>query len=77
MSSYALCEVSLLTLTALSMDRLLALLLGIGYRQIVTLKRTCIITATFWIFSVAAASFSFLHIRISFWYGIVVNFHAQ
>ena len=59
------------------MDRLLALLLGIRYRQIVTLKRTCIITATFWIFSVAAASFSFLHTRISFWYGIVVNFHAQ
>ena len=77
MSSYALCGVSLLTLTALSIDTLLALLLGIRYRQIVTLKRTCIITATFWIFSVAAASFSFLHTRISFWYGIVVNFHAQ
>ena len=77
MSSYALYGVSLLTLTALSMDTLLALLLGIRYRQIVTLKRTCIITATFWIFSVAAASFSFLHTRISFWYGIVVNFHAQ
>ena len=77
MSSYLLCGVSLLTLTALSMDTLLALLLGIRYRQIVTLKRTCIITATFWIFSVAAASFSFLHTRISFRYGIVVNFHAQ
>ena len=49
-SSYALCGVSLLTLTAISVDRLLALWLGIRYRQIVTLKRTYIITATFWIF---------------------------
>ena len=46
-SSFALCGVSLLTLTAISVDRLLALLLGIKYRQIVTLKRTRIITATY------------------------------
>ena len=71
-SSFALCGVSLLTLTAISVDRLLALLLGIRYRQIVTLKRTCIITATFWIFSVAAASFSVLHTRITLWCGIIV-----
>ena len=48
-SSYALCLVSLLTLTAKSVNILPLLLLGIRYRQIVTLKRTCIITATFWI----------------------------
>ena len=71
-SSYALCLVSLLTLTAISVDRLLALLLGISYKQIVTLKRMCITTATFWILSVAAASFSVSHTRISIWYGIVV-----
>ena len=71
-SSYALCLVSLLTLTAISVDRLLALLLGIRYKQIVTLKRTCITNATFWILSVAAASFSVSHTRISIWYGIVV-----
>ena len=41
-SGYALCGVSLLTSTAISVDRLLALLLGIRYRQTVTLKRTCI-----------------------------------
>ena len=71
-SSFALCGVSLLTLTAISVDRLLALLLGIRYRQIVTLKRTCIITATFWIFSVAAASFSVSHARITLWCSIIV-----
>ena len=70
-SSFALCGVSLLTLTAISVDRLLALLLGIRYRQIVTLKRTCIITATFWILSVAAGSFSVSHARISDWYAII------
>ena len=71
-SGFALCGVSLLTLTAISVDRLLALLLGIRYRQIVTLKRTCIITATFWIFSVAAASLSVSHTRITLWCGIIV-----
>ena len=65
-SSYALCGVSLLTLTAISVDRLLAsLLLGTRYRQIITLKRTYIITTTFWILSVAAGSFSILHTRIN------------
>ena len=71
-SSIALCGVSLLTLTAISVDRLLALLLGIRYRQIVTLKRIYIITTTFWIFSVAAGSFSILHTRITLWCGIIV-----
>ena len=71
-SGFVLCSVSLLTLTAISVDRLLALLLEIRYRQIVTLKRTCIITASFWILSVAAASFSILHTRIAVWCKIIV-----
>ena len=70
--SFALCGVSLLTLTAISVDRLLALLLGIRYRQIVTLKRIYITTTTFWIFSVAAGSFSILHTRIILWCSIIV-----
>ena len=71
-SSFALCGVSLLTLTAISVDRLLALLLGIRYRQIVTLKRTRIITATFWIFSVACGSFSVSRPQITLWCGVIV-----
>ena len=72
-SSFALYGVSLLTLTAISVDRLLAaLLLGTRYRQIITLKRTYIITTTFWILSVAAGSFSILHTRISIWFGIIL-----
>ena len=70
-SSIALCGVSLLTLTAISVDRLLALLLGIRYRQVVTLKRTCIITATFWIVCAACGSFFVLRPQITFWCGII------
>ena len=41
--------VSLMTMTAISVDRLLALLLGLRYKQIVTLKRTYTIVANFWV----------------------------
>ena len=47
-TSYPLCGVSLLTSTAISVDRLLALLLGLRYRQFVTLKRTYLALAVFW-----------------------------
>ena len=39
-TNYTLCGVSVGTLTAISVDRLLALLLGLRYRPFVTLKRT-------------------------------------
>ena len=44
-SYHALCSVSLSTLTAISVDRLLALLLGLRYKEIVTLRRGYIILA--------------------------------
>ena len=47
---------SLFTLTAISVDRLLALLLGLRYRQVVTLKRTCWIIITFWVLSAGCAT---------------------
>ena len=42
-AGFSLCTVSLLTLTAMSVDRLLALLLRLRYKQVVTLKRTYVI----------------------------------
>ncbi|XP_022809628.1 melanocortin receptor 5-like [Stylophora pistillata] len=54
-TTLGLCTVSLLTMTAISVDRLLALLLGLRYRQIVTLKRTYIIVAAIWAYSLAGA----------------------
>ena len=66
-TSYTLCSVSLLTLTAISVDWLLALSFGLWYRQVVTLKRTYIVVATFWVVSVVPASFLTLNPRITFW----------
>ena len=46
---HILTEVSLWTVTAISLDRLLALLLGLRYKQVVTLKRTYALVCTFWV----------------------------
>ena len=59
-----LCSVSLITLTAISVDRLLALLLGLRYREVVTLKRTRLIATGGWIVSIVGASISFLNLFI-------------
>ena len=58
-SGYTLCDVSLLTLAAISVDRLLALLLGLRYRQVVTLKRTHIAVIGLWIMCIVGASTTF------------------
>ena len=63
-TSYVMCSVSLLTLTTTSMDRLLALLLGLRYRQVVTLKRTRMTVAILWILSIVNTSSYFWDIRI-------------
>ena len=62
--SVTLCSVSLVTLTAISVDRLLAWLLGLRYRQVVTLRRTYSIVIGGWIVSIVGASTSFLNILI-------------
>ena len=67
-ASFIFCSVSLLTVTAISVDRLLALLLGLGYRQVVTFRRTFITVTSFWILSIVVVSTVFLNLRISSWY---------
>ena len=51
LTGYSLCSVSLFTSTAISVDRLLALLLGLRYRQVVTLKRMCLTVTLSWVVS--------------------------
>ena len=46
---HILTGLSLWTLTAISVDRLLALLLGLKYKQVVTLKRTYALVGSFWV----------------------------
>ena len=66
-SGYSLCSVSLLTSVAISVDRLLALLLGLRYRQVVTLRRTCITAIGFWILPMVASSTLFWNSPIRSW----------
>ena len=47
LAGYILCSMSLLTLSAISVDSLLALLLALRYRQVVTLKRTNMVVRSF------------------------------
>ncbi|XP_022789579.1 adenosine receptor A3-like [Stylophora pistillata] len=60
-------SVSLLTMTAISVDRLLALLLGLRYRQVVTVRRVRLLVFTFWVLSTLNATVFLysIHIAIS------------
>ena len=55
-ASYILCSVSLLVLTAISVDRLLALWLGLRYRQVVTLTRVYITVIVMWVLPIVATT---------------------
>ena len=70
-TGYALCSVSLLTLTAISVDRLLAMLLGLRYKAIVTLKRMYIVLAIFLVVCLVTGLFSHLNHRIALWYILI------
>ena len=71
-ASYLLCGVSLLTLSAISVDRLLALFLGLRYRQIVSLKRAAVVVITFWTVSIVCAMVYVRSYRITIWYSHIV-----
>ena len=65
--------VSLLTMTAISLDRLLALLLGLKYRQVVTLKLTYMIVITFLVLCTVCSATWFWNPVINLWFGIIVT----
>ena len=71
-AGYTLSSVSLLTITAIGVDRLLALMLGLKYRKVVTLKRTYVIVVTFWAVSTAAATAWLANDVITYWYGKIM-----
>ena len=72
-SSVILCMVSLSTLTAISVDRLFALLLGLRYRQVVTLRRACVIVSGFWILSIVGSSTIFWNPHILPWCQYIIT----
>ena len=57
---YVLVAVSILTLAAISVDRLLALLLGMRYRHVVTLCRVRVLIACVWFIAVLNACLYFV-----------------
>ena len=59
-TGYILCGMSLLIMTAISVDRLLALSLGLKYRQVVTLKRTYMFLTTLCVISIV---FSTMYVK--------------
>ena len=69
--AYILCAVSLFTLTAISVDRLLALLLGLRYKHFVTLQRTYLTVLAFWVISIACALMQFWNYLITLWGGYI------
>ena len=62
-----LCTASFFTLTAISVDRLLALLLGLRYRHIVTSWRAYIAVTAMWVFSIFFSSTNFWNPRVFSW----------
>ena len=68
-AGYILCPVSFGTLTAISVDRLLALLLGLRYRQVVTLKRTYVIVVKLWLLPALFSAMLSWNPLITLWYG--------
>ena len=71
MASYLLGSVSLLTLTVIGVERLLALMLGLRYRQVVTCRRISVTLALIWIVSTVAAMISRWNALITTWYGYI------
>ena len=70
-TGYILGSVSLFTLTAISVDRCLALLLGLRYRQVVTFDRTFLTVTVFWVVSIVGTTLHFWNYLISLWYGYI------
>ena len=80
-ASHILCAVSLLVLTAISLDRLLALWFGLRYRQVVTLRRVYITVIVMWVLPIVATTsyiwnpqllLLFLYIHLCFCLSIII-----
>ena len=60
-TSAIFCGVSVVTLTAISVDRLLAVMLGLRYRQVVTLRRVWVLVVCFWFYHISISAISFFN----------------
>ena len=70
--SFVLCAVSIFTSTAISVDRVLSLKLGLRYRHIVTLRRVRVVIFCIWLIAALGGCMAwFFSSNISFTVGIV------
>ena len=68
---FILSSVSLFTLTAISLDRLLAVLLGLRYRSVVNMKRAYAVVIFIWLAAIVATMMYFWDPKITSWYGSI------
>jgi len=61
MGAFVSMSLSLGTLAAISVDRLLALFLGLTYRQVVTLRRVYVVVISVWVLSVGNGTLALLN----------------
>ena len=69
-SGFVLGQISIYTSSAISVDRLLALLSGLRYRQVVTLQRVRAVIACFWLIGISVESITFWSVSIAITAGI-------
>ena len=65
-SSFVLCQVSILTSVAISVDRLIALLSGLRYRHVVTLPRVRAVITCFWLIGISIGSICLWNLSLAF-----------
>ena len=65
-SSFVLCQVTILTSVAISVDRLVALLSGLRYRHVVTLTRARAVITCIWLIGISIASVYVWNVNIAF-----------
>ena len=71
-AGYTFSGATLLTMTAISVDRLLALLLGLRYRHVVTLKPMYVVVTAFWLGSSAVSAVQLWNFAALRWYSYSV-----
>ena len=69
-SAFALCVISALTSSAISVDRFLALKMGLRYRQVVSLRRVRAVMTCFWLIGISGGLLS------CFWSVLIANIIA-
>ena len=70
-TGFILCGISVLTSTSISVDRLLALLLGLRYRHVVTLRRTRAVIFCFFVTGILCGTVHFLNKNIA-WISVII-----